>query len=363
MRRFSGRVAVLLSLVVVIAGIWAVRPRSRFLAQIGHKTKPRRYIICPDWSQRLWLNDREQIMMGLAQVNIAQPGMKARIKLVSQCWRIDPISGDAVRDRRINARIVNEQKRGFTMSLDSWQPSPDGKWIACVPGDYSGPSYHTAMTVDGARLVRWPRRDNRSPRERLLWSPASTSWVALSDGDGAEWEARKLDFISPGRVMRIKPTGQGTDQVLGITTNDKLLVASGIDTHDAGFASGEPVKLTEIDLLDPRAARPAHPVTVGVGDAVDCISLSCQGDRLAWLIQMKRRSNPSFLDRTLALLGRHEVDRLSLWVSRTDGSDLREVGRLDVAGVAIGSGALNWAPDGKRVSFWENDNLWVIPVD
>ncbi len=59
-------------------------------------------------------------------------------------------------------------------------------------------------------------------------------------------------------------------------------------------------------------------------------------------------------------------EKLGIWVSRLDGSAMREIGYVRVAAPADGSCPddityLQWLPDGKRLSFLYRGALWIVP--
>jgi hypothetical protein len=57
---------------------------------------------------------------------------------------------------------------------------------------------------------------------------------------------------------------------------------------------------------------------------------------------------------------------ISLWTSRLDGSDMREIGQQDaprVDGWNTSLYDLSWTPDGKRLSFVCDGALWTLPAD
>jgi hypothetical protein len=53
---------------------------------------------------------------------------------------------------------------------------------------------------------------------------------------------------------------------------------------------------------------------------------------------------------------------LNLYVSRRDGTAMREVGRVAVSPRDRSRGVLRWTPDGMRLSFVFEGALWTVPV-
>lgn len=58
----------------------------------------------------------------------------------------------------------------------------------------------------------------------------------------------------------------------------------------------------------------------------------------------------------------------SLWVSKTNGSDCREIGSIPVRSAATLDRKrkiqdLRWAPDGKHITFMYGGSLWSVHLD
>lgn len=98
------------------------------------------------------------------------------------------------------------------------------------------------------------------------------------------------------------------------------------------------------------------------------VVLSPHGDRLAWLIHVveKPSSIITFLAKWFSSM--HPVSRyvLKLYTSRLDGSDVQEIGYMEIKGKPSATNLprlLRWLPDGKRLSFVYQGALWTVPAD
>ena len=87
---------------------------------------------------------------------------------------------------------------------------------------------------------------------------------------------------------------------------------------------------------------------------------SPQGDRLAWLAFYRQKIPHITLERDFPFLRLETRYVVCVWLSRTDGTDLRELGRLQ-PGDEIHRVA--WTPDGKNVSFVFRHQIWKLGVE
>ena len=75
--------------------------------------------------------------------------------------------------------------------------------------------------------------------------------------------------------------------------------------------------------------------------------LSPRGDRLAWKLRFTRyRGDPSWFGQVLWNAGMVPESKVGLWVSRLDGSDMRDLGYVETGTSKIGFWMLRWTPDG-----------------
>src|SRR5205085_698571 len=95
----------------------------------------------------------------------------------------------------------------------------------------------------------------------------------------------------------------------------------------------------------------------------------------------QRRASPwrAWLHRLLPAFPLQERSVVSLWVSRADGREMREIGALDGTGIEVPSASddgegvvyfpilqaltLQWLPDGRGLSFVHHDMLYTVPVE
>ena len=108
-------------------------------------------------------------------------------------------------------------------------------------------------------------------------------------------------------------------------------------------------------------------ITLPSGAEYQAMAVSRQGDRIAWQLGFTDKpAVPRWLCRLLPFLKRPESRRISLWVSRLDGSGMREVGSTPVESDLPGPpfvGELRWLPSGKTLSFVTQgyeDSKWTV---
>jgi hypothetical protein len=110
------------------------------------------------------------------------------------------------------------------------------------------------------------------------------------------------------------------------------------------------------------------PAGTKISDAEQQIAFDPRGHRLAWMLEATRSSPLGrFVRRWIRSVHVTEHHRVELWVSRPDGSRMREVGYVALNpeddAMAEGPHYLQWLPDGEHVSFIYRNALWTVPVD
>jgi len=99
------------------------------------------------------------------------------------------------------------------------------------------------------------------------------------------------------------------------------------------------------------------------------VALSPQGDRLAWILQVKQDPPGPFrrfLSRWMPSLQRAPEAVLEMRTTRLDGSDVHVIGHMALPKPdpkAEYPGQLQWLPDGKRLSFVYKSVLYTVPAD
>jgi hypothetical protein len=52
-----------------------------------------------------------------------------------------------------------------------------------------------------------------------------------------------------------------------------------------------------------------------------------------------------------------------VWISRADGTEMRELGQVKAEYAPVGLGGVTWCPDGKRLLLMYHNGLYTVPVD
>lgn len=245
------------------------------------------------------------------------------------------------------------------------QLSPDQRWLLGRDNLTRPPSARLfAVAVDGSRrVVSWPYRRWMNP----------ASWLA--DSSGCFWIA----FINR-RWYQVTcrlddPAAQSTAPLPGLPAYAHALGFSRRDGRLVVMLPCEPWQTGVVRLADLARAGPSfiseHTMTLPTGPAVPSWKLSPDGERIAWYVRPDNRIAP----------GRGRIERLFtslrarlepffpttyrhvVYVSRRDGSDLREIGRVQCRLEDFGVGSLQWTPNGRRISFGYRDALWSVPAD
>ncbi len=217
--------------------------------------------------------------------------------------------------------------------------SPNGRWLLWI--DRGRRSSATVASLDGLCCVSWTLDNDCDP---MFWTPDSRGIVStdLSQTYGNVSTLRRL--TPPYRPEPYAALPRGIRNV------DTLLVVDATRVIVVPFTDGELVQRVPIvhtGLLDnalrQRVTVVSFPTKIALWEA--CISPD--GCWCAWLVG----NLPGSAATTSAL-----------WVSRTDGSQLRSVGEIRVGPDTIPPAALSWRPYSRTISFSYDGALWVVPT-
>jgi hypothetical protein len=91
------------------------------------------------------------------------------------------------------------------------------------------------------------------------------------------------------------------------------------------------------------------------------LELSPDGTKLAWLFHHYQTGH--FNDGSSTTWWTAS-DRADLWISRSDGKDLKQLGSINLVNNSdVLPDTIEWLPDGRHLSFVYKDALYTIPVD
>jgi hypothetical protein len=215
--------------------------------------------------------------------------------------------------------------------------SGDGRWALCL--DTDGPEPHTnviGMDLQTGRTLEWPSLGDpyHLPNH---WLSDSRRWLQFPTLEKGYFNVYSVD--APTKVDRLDfpdaPDANWRTHGHFLTNRDHLIIY-----NDPGIRREPWTKLDirEYRLFPSITLLSKHHFYPPAGQQIEAVSFSPAGDRFAWIVGEQ------------------------LWVSKLDGTDRVEIGRLPAEGWGKGQ-SLIWLPDGKRLSFVYNDSLYTVPVD
>jgi hypothetical protein len=257
----------------------------------------------------------------------------------------------------VNARQgkpVEELTRLFAKSggrPDSVQVAPDGKGIL-----WTGAQGGTIVaTVDGARHFEYPPGE---PGEKR-WMFDSGHWVELVR-EGTQFTHAIFHEMDRPRESRVKPVLPAV-----VARPDAIDVAGMAATTDGHvlvtFWNGQagkidPARIVALSFTANTSEigrfllHPPHDVDRGA------LVFSPLYGRLAWVLEYQPPLSTLTGERT----------RTGLWVSSMQDWKAHEIGSLETTRDGKGGSgpfAVQWSPDGGRLSFVYRDALWTVPAD
>lgn len=280
--------------------------------------------------------------------------------------------------------------------------SPSGKWV--LWGE-SGNNPFFVADVAGRHRFQWPGNGGLS---EPYWCADGHRWVEMKFSGGGATFNPKVEYTrallhdanAPSASVplpAIPSRMQGLDILSFVGPNQIIArapdaISYGNSKNVSSAAADGSLTMSFTEVRTPRAtqqisvwklgqAAPLSHWTIHLPGVASEVTVSPRGNRVAWLLSPV----PS---KTLPTTLREET--ASLWVSRLDGGEMRQIGSvtkrippLDVrrlqqtllAGVPLdaatqkklsllsGPSQVRWLPGGRAISFQNEGALWVVPVE
>lgn len=305
---------------------------------------------CKGWHEYVWLSDHEFLLIREGE------GHKYKV-----------IDVDTVSRRRMS--LLSLAARLSSFNYEGIIASPDGKWLLCLPFD-GEPDAHI-VSVDGARMVTVTVNGNT----KLGWARDSGRWFEVKCSEKDQNDAQEVakfflrDLDDPGWISELKVSpalkvdnDSWWSSRFTVSTKDRLMISE----------TSEPVEPSQDCMLSiiegtivGSIVKPAQLATVTIvgADNRPEYAISPDESHIAWVSET------------------HGVSWWRQWMGRifpkwrgedkTDqflhlaGISPRRVSEISVTTLGPNwpnVSSLGWLPDGKRISFFCKDRLWILPV-
>lgn len=259
--------------------------------------------------------------------------------------------------------FVDKTSRHFLYRLT---PSPDGKRILaleCVPT--AGLIRFHVMSGGNPDATVMIEADD--PNEPPIWSSNSTALVIFvctsKWAQIRKWQLPEVGLTAGAQVIiDIKAWHYPANR---ISWPPELV---GFTPEGGGIALewargyGQQVLVYDIDAAAGTRKTRKYAISPPHHGTMEGISLSPQGDRLAWTVFIEdTRIGPA------ARIGQPQ-SLVEIWTSKVDGTDMRLIGGKTVRHRGPHEGSVDdpdlirWTPDGKRLSYVLGDSLWIVDV-
>jgi CDP-diacylglycerol--glycerol-3-phosphate 3-phosphatidyltransferase len=276
-----------------------------------------------------------------------------------QPLKVDLPSGKTTPLPGLDALFQGHEKRSDTFR---WALSPDASWILvqiCSPSN----SAYLASTLDGSGSLT---RSSPGVRNQFMWMRNNQGWFELVEQrTNLAVRLHRLDTSECKEIsVTLPPRSSSSSRYLleAVTADGSLLAIE----SQSGNLSGI-VELVQIDLGSNPARLMRLPAALPRRANLLDLFVSPDGERLGWLLsfQRSRLSEPRFAGH-FPFVDFEKAHTSALWVSRIDGSEMREVGHLKLrASISIAG----WTPDGQNFDFGylnlaeDQFQLWTVPVE
>jgi Tol biopolymer transport system component len=263
---------------------------------------------------------------------------------------VQAVQVDLPTGRETPIPALSEDFQQANASLVSvWRLSPDGRWLVWRYDDNAHAPFWIVSDLEGKRVKRWKLQPSSS---MPLWLPDHRRWVETINSPNDVGLQPVVHSLDGPDVKSATITGPFT-WALGVTPDGRILTLEwrqnrgSISWYEYSLSSHHVPPVTH-SLSTPRTA-----------DGILEAELSPDGDRIACFAHYLYLTPLEKLLRRVLPAQIHPHEKMGLWILKRDGSGMRLVGSEDGA---TASGLL-WTPDGKHVSFYDNNILYAVPVD
>ncbi|HLK60450.1 MAG TPA: hypothetical protein VKU00_28065 [Chthonomonadaceae bacterium] len=309
-------------------------------------------------------------------------------------------TGLQTREPTLEAILFKVEYRRLMPPQYSPQISPDGAWLlsGILPERFfnkPGASGYCLCRTDGT-LVR--RQEIHDGFLVTRWLADGRHWIELYGRRIApagpprariNWnyapeqiqEIRVYDVDTPGQWRSIPIAASSSLSQPSISYTLFALTENHFLTWErTSTRTNDQVILRERDANSTVPLR-QYTLTAPGGHRVTQILFSPHGDRILWKLSERRQASIiSQMIQQVTHKFNAGTERVSLWVSRLDGSEMHEIGGVNNPTLLERSGPidletgeyywgppiprqLRWSPDGKRISFTYNRAIWTVPAD
>jgi hypothetical protein len=260
---------------------------------------------------------------------------------------------------RLNVHTGPVKTQGAIQS-GSLHLSPNGKWALTIMQARGGDIYFIERT-DGKRQLRYRRSTSQDPFDVVWTTDDKKMVVSVSTMDGARLLTYPLDKLAS--IAPIDAADLYNTLRLGVLPDNRVLAVS-LASCDPIIPHHKTIDLIECALNNGVLVHkhvipyPNNPNTFTLDAA-----LAPNGERIAWLFSS--RSDPPFYDFLYSVynaLGRKPADTVSLYISKSDGGDMRALGNVSLKAGDAAPNNLRWTPSGDNLSFLYHARLYLVPV-
>ncbi len=381
--RTRGIVAVLAVVGLVTLGVF-FWPRERLLLERGKAITP--LLHCDNQGFAMsywWLSDHELLLSRYKDEPANRNG--------NGTWTLarHDLETHSETELKILSALLNKTDSDASDIL----LSPDGKyalWSAYADGFRAH-----CIALDGSEHKIWQLGKNEY--RSCNWLADSRHWfnARVDPATNRTTSVDVCDREQPAQVTHLPLNAlvpDGPDTCFSLTSAfalDGNRLISNSACHEEDTKKDE---IVEVGLDKTVHLLKKTTVAMPSPGIINTALFSPQGDRIAWLLQTTYTPPfAKYLHRFLPMVKLQSRSVASVWVSRRDGTQMHEIGHIDVrnyndpiyyssfmpSGGQSGASALaspnildtpeelslRWMPDGKHLSFFLKDRLWKVAAD
>jgi hypothetical protein len=358
-------------LALAVVAIWRVWPRERLLMDVARPVVGAEI----QTAEFCWLSLHDLLLVSTEHDASMSKERNGHTAYKNWQGSADILDTTTHSKRHLSALTkLIRQTTPFPLSTPSlFQISPDGSWLLwrTYIGNHGLPSLRVAR-LDGSHYRGWKRS-----RVKEWFFLDSSHLVQMMDEEPV---MTICDLLNPSKDRQYRKPDQAEailaqyalQQPVFVTPPDsQFYETSGPASIETYRTEDRMVWLLAIREEKRQAPLPVQTIKVKLpeGATLHWIKVSLQQKSILYHLTISR-TPPLFtwLHRILPKLDIKSSETEGIWISRADGSGMREIGHLPRPSAATGNSDelldyFDWLPDGKQISFVYQGTLYVVPAE
>lgn len=283
-------------------------------------------------------------------------------------YRMDVFTGTKTRLTKLERCLTSNSSLPYSSHISS-----DGKRLLIFKG-----STYQVVDLDGSGSRKWQDKngvevEDSYSRTHTFWLKDSRHVVQILASEVERAHSLLIQDVDMPTVAQRVPLPDTPELDAQDYFSAPHMTPSGVlFAYAPAFEENDTRTLLLVRAAPPpsktKTALHAPPGTTFVTAPERCgevLTISPDGTRVAWLCKTAPYASPlrTWLHRFLPHVKEDPISTLRLYISPVDGSQMREIGGIEMWDTVRKISDLRWLPGGKRLSFILNNTLYTVSAE